>query len=271
MLEKVTNKNVLSSTIIRHIKKDVFTNCLLYSQEHELEIEAGTLFIKEYPSNNLFMLKMRENFAILNFYINDKNAFLNDIAELETELNGKKIVVEIAYKYGQSIDEYISLFTKSFFAVSLNRECLEKNNVGASNELNLLDGLHLQRELINVKGVLDFLKENFNEFTGCIPSIGVIEKRASNNELLVLEENFTRKIVGVLEYSADNKVTIKHLAIAKDYRGKGLAKYLLNLLSSQNKPIVTWTTSNSEAEKIYANNGFLKTSYKSTVLMYGGE
>ena len=154
-----------------------------------------------------------------------------------------------------------------------------KGNKDIQNSKSMFNGISkilgvgkiLQNELINANNILSFLKENFNELTGCIPLINRIEKRIANNELLVIEEDFTRKTIGLLEYSSENKITIKHLAVSKEYRGKGIAKYLLNTLSSQNKPIITWTTSGSDAEKIYRNNGFMRTTYKSVVLLFEGE
>ena len=271
MLNRVTDRNMLSSTIIKHMRKNVFTNCLLYSQEYEAEIESGSLFVKEYPSDNLFMLKMRDDFAILYFYINDQSAFFNDMNDIKNEAKGKKLVTEIAYKEEYEIEILTSMFLEMNFNVSLNRVCLEKNSIGQASEVGLIDGIHLQNELINANNILSFLKENFNELTGCIPLINRIEKRIANNELLVIEEDFTRKTIGLLEYSSANKITIKHLAVSKEYRGKGIAKYLLNTLSSQNKPIITWTTSGSDAEKIYRNNGFMRTTYKSVVLLFEGE
>ena len=177
MLEKVTDKNMLSQIIIKHIKKNVSTNCLLYTQEHEIEINANSLFIKEYPSDNMFLIKMRDNFAILYFYINDSSAFFDDMKDIKLELKGKKIVTEIAYKEGQNIDDMVNLFLNAGFKKSINRVCLEKNNKGFTDELKLPDGIHLQSELINENGVLNFIKENFDELTGCVPLISMIRRR----------------------------------------------------------------------------------------------
>ena len=271
MIEKITDKNILSKMIFKHMKKNVFTNCILFSQEYDSEIEAGSLFMKEYSSDNLILIKMRNDFAIIYFYINSQDEFFNDIDDLKKELNGKKIVTEIAYKEGQDIDFIVSMFLQMNFSVSLNRICLENNRCGQTSEMPLIEGIHLQQELIDSNNILNFLKDNFNEYTGCIPPINIIKKRIDNNELLVLEEDFVRKTIGVLEYSEDNRITIKHLAISEDYRGKGLANFLLNILSSQNKAIITWTTSGSDAEKVYIKNRFMKTIYKSVVLMYEGE
>ncbi len=271
MLEKVTDKDMLSNAIIKHIKKNVFTNSLLYSQEYDNEIKSNSLYIKECESNNMFLLKMRDSFAILYYYINDQTAFFKDMANLKEEIKGKKIVTEIAYKYGQDIDLIASMFYEMKFIKAINRVCLEKNSLNQIEISKLEDGIHLQNDLLDENTILKFLKENFDEYTGCIPLNSTIKKRTENGELLVLEEDFTRKTIGLLEYSTDNRLTIKHLAISKEYRGKGLAKFLLDTLSNKGKQIITWTTDGSEAEKIYIKNGFIKTTYKSIVLIYKEE
>ena len=246
MLEKVTDKNLLSKAIFKHIKKDVFTNCFLSSREFDEEIESGTLYVIEYQSNNLYLLKDRGEFITLYFYLNEKNAIGAEIDDIKAKLGCKKIV--------------------------LNRVCLERNKENIADE-GKPSKIKVKESFINedTENIIKFLQENFDRYTGCIPNINTIKNRVLNNEIYVLEDEASN-IIGLLEFNLDKKTTIKHLAIAEKYRGHGLAKYLISLLSlNQNNTIITWTTINSDAERLYRNIGFVDTTYKSTVLIYEGE
>ena len=269
MLEKVTDKNLLSKAIFKHIKKDVFTNCFLSSREFDEEIESGTLYVIEYQSNNLYLLKDRGEFITLYFYLNEKNAIGAEIDDIKAKLGCKKIVLEIAHKEGQTITE---LFEQIGFKTVLNRVCLERDKDNIADE-GKPSKIKVKESFINedTENIIKFLQENFDRYTGCIPNINTIKNRVLNNEIYVLEDEASN-IIGLLEFNLDKKTTIKHLAIAEKYRGHGLAKYLISLLSlNQNKTIITWTTINSDAERLYRNIGFVDTTYKSTVLIYEGE
>ena len=269
MLEKVTDKNLLSKSIFKHIEKNVFTNCFLTSKEFDEEIESGTLFVKEYQSNNLYLLKDRDEYVIMYFYINNKKAIGIEINDIKKEFENKKIVIEIAYKEKQTISDS---FEQIGFKKILNRVCLEKEKT-IVNDITESTGFSI-RDAFNdgdAEKIAKFLQNNFNKFTGCIPNINTINNRIANNEIYVLEDE-TSNIVGLLEFSIGNKLIIKHLAISEEYRGRGLAKYLISLLSlNQNKDITTWTAVNSDAERLYRKNGFVDTEYKSTVLIYEEE
>ena len=274
MLEAVTNKNELSKLVFKHIKKNVLTNCFLSSKDYEREIENGTLLFKEYESNNLYIIKKRDGFIVLYYYINDDSSLKSELERIKKEIGDNKIVIEVAYE--ETNDYQVKMFEKIGFEIILNRVNLHLVNRCLEFPPNQWDDIII-KEQFNLdedsKQVFNFIKNNFNIITGCIPSVNEIKSRILENEIKALIDKNSNNIIGVLEFNKDNdkKVTIKHLAVLNDYRGKGIGSYLLRHIQMYYDVINVWTTINSEAERLYIKNGFAKTKYKSVVLIDKGE
>ena len=270
MLEYITDKKTLSDLIFKHLGRDLLTNCYLSIKEFLDELEQNTLVYKEFKKN-LYILKEREDFAILYYYICDVESAKNELEELKSMLHYKIIVTEFAYKDDPTLEEKtLKLFESSKYYISLRRTNLENKNETYLDTTCSFDNIEWKYDFDKKEDAIrirDFLVENFNKITGCIPTIATIENKIEANLFYVLEDISLNKIVGVLEFDLDRVSTIKHLAIAQEYRGKGLGKLLVNKMINNGKGVNVWTTSNSEAEQFYKNNGFIETGYKSIVLI----
>ena len=274
MLDIIDNKNMLSNLMINHLGKNLITNCYLSIKEFEDEIELKTLMYREFPTGNLYILKYREDFMILYYYINRADSVKNEFNEIKSIFDNKKIVVEIPYREELQLEEVLDLFDELGFSLSLKRINLEHQieaRLDTTCPYSEIEWKYFFDSIEDSTRIREFLLDNFDKYTGCIPLKETIMKKIESNYFYVLENVESKEIVGVLEFDLGRTTTIKHLAVSKEYRGKGLGRLLINMMLNTNKNVNVWTTFSSDAEQFYKNNGFVTTEYKSAVLIYEGE
>ena len=265
---KINSYEELSKLIFSFLKRGVQTNFFLPKKDVQREIECSSLHYFD-TSTSLWIVREREEYYILNYYLND---FDESIKEVFCREFDKPIVVEIVAK-DCGDDKFISVcdfFNKLGFNELVARERFTKSVINSENVNNV------ENELIKItncekedfEDISRILNENFDKLYGCIPSKETLIGYIENND--IYKATYDGKLVGVLHLSNDGKNSeIRHLAVVKEARNKGVASLLLefydNNITSINKTV--WTGKvNLAAQRVYEKNGYKKDGYVSNVL-----
>ena len=121
------------------------------------------------------------------------------------------------------------------------------------------------------------LHSSFSPITGCLPEDDELRSdAAAGNILMLFAVNDSRlpaaRPCGLLHYKAAKKsAEIKHLAIAPEFRGKGLSEILINAFLNECRDLKTtvWTGSgNAPALNAYKDCGFTEDGRRSSVMIY---
>lgn len=291
-MKLIENYNILSKLIFSHFKKNLVTNCFLSKEEWELEIQAKKAYYFEIEKN-LFLFRNRDEFWILNYY-------LNDISTAKTELekyNSKPIVVEIVSKNisDETYHKQQELFNQLGWNKKLERERFEKTetlenlnqletvserenfeNVKKENVMQQASLKNIEEKLKvlvarneDVEKILELLRDSFNPYYGCIPTKQKLEDDISKNFVYIAKKE--ENIIGVLHFNNNDKMAeIRHLAVDKDWRGQGIANELMNVYENEikvSKKIVWTGAENQVAQGVYKKYGYQKDGYVSSVYM----
>ena len=272
---RINSYEELSKLIFSFLKKGVSTNFFLSRKDVQSEIECGLLYYF-ISSAGLWIVRKREEYYILNYYLNDFSDAINESLETFNAKLDKPIVVEIVAK-DYDDEKYVCLcdfFSKMGFEVLVERERFCKkihledvNKLGVNNvEKQSLKITSCEKS--DIDDVFSILLENFDKLYGCIPSKKTLIGYIENNE--IYKATCDGKLVGVLHISNDGKNSeIRHLAVVKEARNEGVASLLLefydNNITSINKTV--WTgKDNLAAQRVYEKNGYKKDGYVSNVL-----
>lgn len=256
-MKKVDKYEIISSLIMKQIRKGVMTNNFLTENDLKIEIENGLLYCCEY-AGGLLILRDRDSHYILNYYI-------NDITKNIEEIFDKDIVTEIVRRPNDNNSEIVQYFEKQNFICCLERvryihTCDEIVDNLTTEEIQLC-------KTDDAENVYEILKENFNVYTGCVPAKERFIKDIENGNVYFYKDE---KIKGVLHIDK-NKISseIKHLIVDKNERKKGIATKLLNkyFYDVECKKKTVWTgKENNCARKFYEKNGYELDGYTSCVM-----
>ena len=252
-MEKINNFDELNGLISKHLKKGVYTNCFISKEEFEEEIKNETLFYHEYDGGLLLFRKM-EDYIKMNFYINNP--------EIDLDIKFEEVVVtEIVCKPEFDCSKIIDLFKKNGMKLRLKRVRLLKEDSNIDTTSSNVEKVKLK----DYEKIVKLLRENFDKYIGCIPSEQKLKSDIESGNFYCYIEN--GEILGILHIA--NKTNIKHLAVDKEYRGRGIAKAILNTYLSDvgdGKKYV-WTGENNEAAlSTYCSVGYKLDGYVSYVL-----
>lgn len=228
-MKQIENYEELSKLIFAHLKKNVITNQFISKGELEREIEFKKLYYIEMP-NNLFILRDRGVFYVLNYYINELNA--EEIKACFKQEFDKTVVVEVV---GRNIKEVgyqkaIELFDSVGMKKTVERERFikkelneKKENINNAVDVYENDALKIDNAVETSKNkkikieiaenndadeILELLFENFDIYHGCIPTKEQlkIDIEAHNIYKAILNG----KIIGVLHISKVLKKVKQH-------------------------------------------------------------
>lgn len=270
-------------------------------EEWEQEIQSSNAYYYE-TEKNLYLFRNREDFWILNYYLNDldmvktelKKVNFDDSNIVKTELeknNLNPIVVEIVSKniLEDSYQKQQELFNQLGWEKKLERERFEKtecfenlNKLEQASDLEHIENIKQQEiETIKINSkicfaqkedlekLLELLKEAFNPYYGCVPTKQKLEEDI--NKKFVYISKTEDKIIGVLHFKNTGKIAeIRHLATNKECRGKGIASQLMDVYEDEIKAPkkIVWTgTENMVAQGLYRKYGYQKDGYVSSVYM----
>lgn len=257
-MKQVNNYEEIASLMSEQIKRGVLTNNFLNKTDLELEIKNRTLYYYKY-SGGLFLLRDRVTHYILNYYINNinenfENKFLKEVVvELVIRPNDEKIFEVINYFEKHGMNKYLS-------RVRMNK--VNNENVDNPNE----DFIKIA-EIKDAEEILQILKENFDVYSGCIPTYQILVKDIENQNVYIFKN---QKIEGVLQINKGmSSSEIKHLVVIESARRKKIAQKLVqkyfNDVKSNRKNV--WTGNDNDIAKMfYKKNGYEEDGYKSIIL-----
>lgn len=280
-MNKVNNYQEISKLIFANLKKDVITNTFLAKKEFENEILNGNLYYS-LINNGVLIIRDRKDYIIINYYLNDVNnkenivTLKNEIQNIYkySEVEDKKIVIEVVGKEecNEKYLQQVNLFMQIGLHVAIKRVRLSKkldiNSLSVDNVEILEPNIKFCEE-DDIQEILEILRENFDKYYGCIPDIEFLRNEIKNKNFF--KYTTTDKIIGILQIKNSSKSSeIRHLAVKKEHRNKGVAKKLIEKydkeIKTNNKTV--WTgVENKVAQGIYEKNGYLKDGYVSTVFM----
>ncbi len=251
-MKKITDVFEINSAVSRHFVKNISTNNFISDESYLDEIESGSLYAIEGESY-LFVLRKREDFYILNFHIHGS-------FELPRELKSEKLVVEIPYKSGRTKETF---FEANGFSLFLERmRMTAKNNADEGNA-------EFVKEADALKAY-KLLTDNFNKYSGCIPSFENFLKDVREKKVLGYPKG---DIKGILHFAVKGKSSeIRHLAVDINERKKGIAQELIKTYHYKTDCVKyqVWLSKNNQpAENLYKKYGYEKDGFLSEVYTKG--
>lgn len=256
-MNQVKTYDEISEAIKEHFKVGVVTNCFLTEEEYKREIKNKTLYVIN-EANYLIVLREREGHYKLNYYI-------NQMEKLKIKLD-KPVVVEIIKRpYDKNFEIIKEIFTDSCFVKILERERYTLDNIE-----NLKCEYKYKIEICkreDIDEIMEILKNNFDEYTGCVPTTEEIEEEIGKQNIYCMKKQ--NEMAGILHMKSTRAYTeVKHLAVNERYRKQGIADELVKKLIETNKKITVWTgKENRPAQRTYEKNGFKKDGWTSMVFL----
>ena len=119
---------------------------------------------------------------------------------------------------------------------------------------------------------MDFLKQEFSTFTGCLPTEDTLREALAAGQILCAQDE--RGICGLLHFAPGRAASeLRHLAVRADCRRQGIANALFDAYMSVTggqKSLVWARTGNEAAERFYETHDYRPDGWNSVVLQYGG-
>lgn len=228
---------------MKYFRRGIVTNNFLTPSDYRSEIAEGELFY-EASDNALSLYTARDGFYILYFYA----APDCDLPKLPSEttvceVSGKS--EDIAKNHG---------FTKLFDRIKLEASFLPSSSDGTTAAC-----------ADDAESVYSLLNECFDPTSAYLPTLTQLRAEAEEGLLKLYRRG--EEILGVLRYGISGKCAlIKHLCVAKNASGQGIAKRLCLSLMSEHEKCSVWTSAeNMPAVSLYKKLGFSETGKSSTV------
>lgn len=248
-MKKITDVSELNSAVSRHFVKNVSTNNFTSEKAYLNEIEAGNLYIEE-DTEHLFILRKRDGFYIVNYYIHGNFRF-------PEELNGEKLVVEIPYKRETDIP---TCFEKFGFRLYLERIRMTAKKSETNGKAEFV-------KESDAKKAYKLITDNFDKTSGCIPPFCDFIKDVKDNKVLGYGDK------AILHFSTKGKSSeIRHLVVDEKERGRGIASELIKTYFEKTDCVkyqVWLTKDNQPAEKTYKKHGYEQDGFCSRVYTKG--
>lgn len=260
-MKKVDKYEIISSLIMKQLRRGVITNNFLTENDLKIEIENNMLYYYEYDGG-LLILRDRTTHYILNYYINDITKDIGKIFD-------KDVLVEIVSRPNDNDDKVIKYFEKQNFVCCLERvryahTCDEIVGNDTADTIRLC-------KTNDIELVHEILQENFDVYTGCIPTKERLIKDVENENVYVYKDENIKGILHIDKSKISSE--IKHLIVVENERKKGIATKLINKYFSDvdTKKKTVWTgKENICAKRFYEKNGYELDGYTSVVLKRKG-
>lgn len=271
MFSIVEDLQTIDNLIAKFYIKNTHTNNYLMYDAYQDYIENKKLFFQTTNSNLIFLL-LNNGFYRLFYYINNENeVFFNQKAEIP-------IVMEILYRgLSQKPLSIISFWNKNGFNEHLTRNnMMLKTSANISNN-SIFNNIEVKfaetkEECIYIKALFD---QSLDKYTGDNLTLDEIVDYSNNKNIFCAY--LGSEICGALQFHLkNNNVWLGHIVVDNDYRGKGIAKSLVEKYIELNKNKLNdytiyqlWVIDkNTSAIKLYENFGFLNTNkYTVSLLM----
>lgn len=256
-MEKINSIKSINILTDRYAVKGTLTNNYLLSNEYESLISKDVLFCIENDSN-AFLLSDKGRYFQLFYFINNINEFF--YVKLD-----KPIVMEILYR-GESKKplDIISFWEKCGF----NQHIVRENMIGSYKQLILPEEKmsDIQIKYADNSFEATFAKEiiesTFDQYTGDILNETEIHNFYKNKNILCAY--WKGNLSGILQFEVRNNVFwIGHIAVAPEFRGKGIANELVkayisdNVVNSDTRYQLWVMKENMGAVDLYKKFGFI--------------
>jgi len=250
MLAQIHDYSQISPLVSACLRPGVLTNCVLTPEDYRREIAAGTLLHLQWAGGLVF-LRRREDFDLLNFY-------LNDPARLPDWQPARETVLELPRR-GPGASPAAAFWENLGFFPLLNRVRLSRPKLPETPA-------DPQAE-ISLAQAMSLLNSSFDPRTGCLPAAEWLAEDFHAGRVLVKTDG-AEKLIGLLRYSRGSAAEIRHLAVAPAFRGQGVAKSLVAQFNSATfaSRAQVWVREDyAAARSVYENSGFSPDGWISTV------
>lgn len=273
-MERVEQFEALAPLLSAQLKKGVFTNNFLSRDDYAREIAQG-LWAQEFPGG-LLLFRSRTGYYVLNFYLQ------KDGVPALPDLDGL-VVTEMAWRPREAEGAAAALerlraagFVEQFRRLRRERPAMaEANPVDGSGAADAAQhsGIAGLADSAQTVEILEFLRDNFDSLTGCLPSEEALAEDVAGGRVVCTTDGFG--LTGVLHFARGRASTeIRHLAVRSDCRGQGLAGKLLSayLHATGTAKSQVWARrGNTPAEHFYEKHQYRLDGWQSVVLLAGGK
>lgn len=273
-LKRIEEMQTLSGFLFSCLKNKTITNCFLSQAEWKMEIAQKNVDYF-WVGQNLFLLRKRKDFWILNYAIQiseiEKPEQIEEIRGIIQKEVSLPIVVEVVSREAED-EKYQKqqiVFQQLGMKKVIERERFHR--IGQEENMAVIENETLPEIVVakidDLAMVWEFLSINFSKYYGCIPVIEKLREDIENQFVFLAKQG--KEILGILHFKKSDKMAeIRHLAVDKNWRGKGIAKRLME--EYERKIILpqklVWTgAENQEAQGLYQKYGYQKDGYVSSV------
>ena len=234
------------------LRRGVVTNSFLTAADCDREAKTG-LYVYE-ADGELLVFRDRGTHYILNFFL--QQGARPSLPELS-----KPVVTELAYrpKDADAMLSAVAYFREIGFEEVLRRTRRTRSGVSAG-------------AAAGEAAVMDFLKQEFSTFTGCLPTEDTLREALAAGQILCAQDE--RGICGLLHFAPGRAASeLRHLAVRADCRRQGIANALFDAYMSVTggqKSLVWARIGNEAAERFYETHDYRPDGWNSVVLQYGG-
>ena len=253
----------------------VVTNSFLTAADCDREAKTG-LYVYE-ADGELLVFRDRGTHYILNFFLQQgARPTLPDVS--------KPVVTELAYrpKDADAMLSAAAYFRAIGFEEVLRRTRRTRSGASAgvqrASQQASQQAVSASRSGVSAgaaageAAVMDFLKQEFSTFTGCLPTEDTLREALAAGQILCAQDE--RGICGLLHFAPGRAASeLRHLAVRADCRRQGIANALFDayLAATGGQKSLVWArTGNEAAERFYETHDYRPDGWNSVVLQYGG-
>ena len=262
-MKLVENYKEISPLLMKYFKKGLMTNNFLSEAQYKSAIKSKALQFYEWDDGIIF-LNAKESFSKLTYELLSLNSKLNVKLPEKTIIEIVKRTNDVAY------GDVLNYWKNNGFNIVLNRIRLVNENSKniLTSESLCGDTKILLCVIEDLDGVERILKDNFNKYTGCLPSEDELKEIVKNQ--FVIGAFIDKELVGMLHFDIKRGYSeIRHLAVNEKFRNIGIAGYLISYYHknfAQNKSYVWCAAGNSSAKRVYKKYNYKEDGWTSIVL-----
>lgn len=253
----INNTEILDNLIQEYFVKGTVTNNYVLSGDYLQYIAARELFYIS-SSSNLCLLVKKKDFYKLYYYINDhgEGMYINA---------GLPVMMEILYRgLAEKPLKIMKYWEKCGFKEHLSRDCMV-----AAYKQTALPSLNFSGTEIKyaeseaeISFTKDLIEKSLDKFSGDILSYDEVKSFVKKKNVICAY--WEEKLCGILQFEIKNNVVwLGHIAIANEFRGKGIANelvkaYLVDNAVKQDTRYQLWVIQDNMAAKtLYQKFGFI--------------
>lgn len=259
-MERIESYEALSQRVSAHLTRGVRCSVLVTQDPFAPLAAEGRLYAAETP-DALLLLQDWESHYRLHF-------FLHDLEQaLPLKKTSKPVMAEIPFRPRDTGLQEAAAYLEAQGFRRLFTRCRLARGAGQEGPPAVSAVPAAVRDASRVQTLL---RESFSPLTGCLPDQRELEQALAEGRILLLEED--GKLSGLLHYTlAGRSSEIRHLALRRERRGRGLTRPLLAqyLARTAEKKHLVWAREDDPAaQRAYAAQGYTPDGWRSIVLCW---